>query len=74
MVVLCAGLLVIGPPLSLMLLCLTLRLLGVPKKEVRKKALKFADRWIDRYDHGQLASVASELTSRRSRPAHHRSP
>jgi hypothetical protein len=57
--------LVVGPPLSLVLMCVCLRLLGVPREEVRKKALRFTDRWIDQHGKRGLSGVANALVRRR---------
>jgi hypothetical protein len=62
--------LLVGPPLSLLLMCIALRLLGVPTDEVRKRALNFADRWIERYGKRGL----SELAERMMRDVNKRGP
>jgi hypothetical protein len=59
--------LVAGPPLSLLLMCIALRLLGVSKHEVRKRALRFTDSWIERYGKRGLAELTSALRDRMSR-------
>lgn len=43
---LAATMTVVRAPLSLLLMCLALRLLGASNDEVRQRALKFADEWI----------------------------
>ena len=59
-----AALIILGPPLSLLIMSLTLLLLGVPAHEVRKRALKFVDCWIKQRGLSGLAEVAKALASR----------
>lgn len=56
--------LIVGPPLSLALMGLTLRLLGVSKGEVQKRALKFTDRWIEDYGKRGAPAIARMLITR----------
>jgi hypothetical protein len=44
---LATALMIASAPLSLLLMCLTLRLLGASKNEVLDRALKFTDQWIN---------------------------
>lgn len=64
--VLVAALIVVGPPLSLLLMCLALRLLGVPGHVIRERALRFADRWIQQRGSNSFAEVAKAMGGRKS--------
>lgn len=64
LVVLTAALMIVGPPLSLALMGLTLRLLGVSKSEVQKRALKFTDRWIEEHGKRGASAFAKTLITR----------
>lgn len=55
------ALVVVGPPLALLLMSLTLLMLGVPCAEVRECAMKFVDRWIEQRGLGPLIEIAKAI-------------
>lgn len=64
--VLLASVAVCGTPLTLLLMCLVLRLFGVPSITVRKRAIKLTDQWITRRGSSPISEVASALMSRQT--------